>query len=280
MLSMLLQRGVDPNASDRRAHDDSYGTIFARVCDSGELEAIRYMLEAGADPNLTNAIGTTPLARAAERDEEAAVSLLLEYGADVNVRDAYGQSPLDCCLPDSASRTLIVPHDQLGPTPPHTRAQVVTLLERVAVALEWEAPKGCTETEIDDLEVRAGIPLPKAYKEYLLLLGKDEVWSENVASLPYREGYVRNRGAGTEAPEPFVIGSAWMSSDYAIIPDGHSDDMPVHRDIGSYPEREWRKVADSIWDLIHECLVEKVRLEKVEVAVFPEFRPVKTRGNL
>jgi ankyrin repeat protein len=47
-----------------------------------DAEAIRLLLEAGADPNAKEAAGFTPLHAAAHHDDEASAALLLRYGAD------------------------------------------------------------------------------------------------------------------------------------------------------------------------------------------------------
>jgi ankyrin repeat protein len=55
---------------------------------------IQLLLEKGADPNLGDNDGRTPLAWAAEKGREETVKILLENGANVNSTDNYGQTPL------------------------------------------------------------------------------------------------------------------------------------------------------------------------------------------
>jgi ankyrin repeat protein len=52
-------------------------------------------LERGADPNIQNRFGDTPLHKAALRGHVDVVKLLLVYGADPTVEDKVGKTPLD-----------------------------------------------------------------------------------------------------------------------------------------------------------------------------------------
>ena len=72
----------------------------------GSKTAVRWLLEQGADPNVRDAAGATPLHAAAERNSHAsAVRLLLEAGAEAEVTDAHGHTPLDIAL--SRGRTAV-----------------------------------------------------------------------------------------------------------------------------------------------------------------------------
>jgi len=58
----------------------------------GDLEAVRLLLANGADPNIHNEAGATPLMWAAADAHKT--RLLLEHGADVNARSDDGRTPL------------------------------------------------------------------------------------------------------------------------------------------------------------------------------------------
>ena len=53
------------------------------------------LLENGADPNMKNGKGETPLMAAAVRGNEDIVKLLLEKGADAKARDNDGETAVD-----------------------------------------------------------------------------------------------------------------------------------------------------------------------------------------
>lgn len=59
-------------------------------------EAVRILLEHGADPNLPNQLGDHALHIAASgRDNGKIISLLVRHGADIAGKDAHGRTPLD-----------------------------------------------------------------------------------------------------------------------------------------------------------------------------------------
>ena len=90
-LRMLLEAGADVNAQGRMS--DTPLHIAARV---RNIAAIRVLLEAGADVNAQGDNGDTPLHHAARNGDTEALRMLLEAGADVNARQGgNGWTPLD-----------------------------------------------------------------------------------------------------------------------------------------------------------------------------------------
>ena len=80
MMRLLLDRGADPNLKDE--DDGDSAILFASQF--GDVPEITLLLEKGANPNDSNFVGFTPLMNLAERGKLEAVRLLLDRGADVN----------------------------------------------------------------------------------------------------------------------------------------------------------------------------------------------------
>jgi ankyrin repeat protein len=115
----LLDRGADPNGRTLKrklwfspsSHDQTWvdpkgSTPFFRAAASSDVEAMKVLVERGADPNLPSAGGTTPLIVAAglgwvgNFSSNApgqwmnAVKFCLEHGADINAADTKGYTAL------------------------------------------------------------------------------------------------------------------------------------------------------------------------------------------
>jgi ankyrin repeat protein len=113
----LLAHGADPNARVARnprrygggggmAGNLAGGTPFLLAAMAGDVDVMRVLLAAGADPMLATTTNTTPLMTAAglgyvpgatripERSALEAVTLCVELGADVNAVNAAGDTPL------------------------------------------------------------------------------------------------------------------------------------------------------------------------------------------
>lgn len=72
---------------------DRHGrTALWHAVSSRNIRAIQILLEAGADPNIVDVTGETPIFSA--RDGKT-VDLLVRYGADLNVKDTDGHTPLE-----------------------------------------------------------------------------------------------------------------------------------------------------------------------------------------
>jgi hypothetical protein len=64
------------------------------AAEKGNFEAVKKMLEYGANPNMKNGDGNTPLGLAAEKGHTEMVKVLLEYGANPNMKNGNGSTPL------------------------------------------------------------------------------------------------------------------------------------------------------------------------------------------
>ena len=79
---------IDPN----RPRTENGGTALYQAARNGYSDIVAYLLNKGADPNITNNSNVTPLIAAASNGHEEVVKLLVEKGADPNIIDSYGDS--------------------------------------------------------------------------------------------------------------------------------------------------------------------------------------------
>lgn len=80
----------------------------------GNTHLLHELLLLGANPNVTDADGNTPLHFAASFNDAQAIRLLLDYGAELSVHNAAGLSPLDMCEASSTHVSLIRIAPQAG----------------------------------------------------------------------------------------------------------------------------------------------------------------------
>ena len=104
----LLSAGADANVMDKTGFSP-----LCRSCVRGNTEFVKLLLSRGANPN----IGTInyPIHEACRRQHYDSVKLLLEYNADLTVRDQNGKTALHCVLEselrhssDSDKRTALI----------------------------------------------------------------------------------------------------------------------------------------------------------------------------
>jgi ankyrin repeat protein len=85
----LLDAGADPSVTSRKGHPP-----LAFAAERGELEAIRLLAKAGADLNAAPPPAYVPLGHAALENKLEAMKLLLDLGADVNAENRAGLTAL------------------------------------------------------------------------------------------------------------------------------------------------------------------------------------------
>jgi len=115
-----------------------------RAAVAGNVQAVRSILDRGADPNARTGARDTALLLAARRGREETVALLLERGADPNAQDRHVSTALwwvaarDGEMPNrSRIATLLLQHGAEAKTP--------GALNGGMTALSWAASKGDAE---------------------------------------------------------------------------------------------------------------------------------------
>ena len=78
--------------ADRNTRDSKGATLLMHAAAFGSVEAVKLLLDSGADVNARNQLEATALLWAADQPEKA--RLLIEKGADVNARSKPGRTPL------------------------------------------------------------------------------------------------------------------------------------------------------------------------------------------
>lgn len=94
ILTLTLSHGADLKSTNRYG-----GTALIPACERGHVDVVKTLLQAGVDPNHVNNLGWTGLLEAillsnGGPPHQAIVALLIAGGADVNLADANGVSPL------------------------------------------------------------------------------------------------------------------------------------------------------------------------------------------
>jgi ankyrin repeat protein len=93
LLQVLLGQGADPNLQNEKGTSPLY-----IACANRNLECITELLNSGADPNLPNNKGDVPLTAAAYKNMCSGVAVLLTAGAKIDQgRDDVNSPLLSCC---------------------------------------------------------------------------------------------------------------------------------------------------------------------------------------
>lgn len=94
ILALTLSHGADLKSTNRYG-----GTALIPACERGHVEVVKVLLQAGVDPNHVNRLGWTCLLEAILLSDggpvhQEIVALVIAGGADVNLADGHGVTPL------------------------------------------------------------------------------------------------------------------------------------------------------------------------------------------
>jgi ankyrin repeat protein len=103
MVQVLLDYGADVNSKNEyRITPLDFASQFGHRNDA---RVARLLIAHGADPNIPEQNGCTPLHRASMNGRIEIVRLLIEYGTNVEVKDDKGRTPLDVAWSDDVSQS-------------------------------------------------------------------------------------------------------------------------------------------------------------------------------
>lgn len=101
-IRFLAQNGANPNIRDKNGETPLQVAVIV-----GPVESVEALIKAGADINTTNVAGETPLITAVHRRDVPMVRLLLEKGAKPDQNDNSGRSARDYAALQSGNTLLL-----------------------------------------------------------------------------------------------------------------------------------------------------------------------------
>lgn len=150
----LLERGMNPNE-----RIGSGNTALMLAVRAGP-ESMRALLKGGANPNLTNTRGETALMMAVQMGTEETIDLLLDAGANVNVHDQFGNTPLTRAMERGHSASVIQKLLRAGANPDnHPPNKSPPLLRSVLNNPEYIMPLLNAGADVDIMDETQTTPL-------------------------------------------------------------------------------------------------------------------------
>lgn len=123
------------------------GDKFQKAAAKSDTKCIQACLKAGTPVDSAEGNGWTALHAAAFSGQEEAVKLLLESGADATLKDKNGKTPLDLA---NAKKHLAVA--KILSTPADTETVSDSMVEKLAEALRWELNNYGPASSSDDID--------------------------------------------------------------------------------------------------------------------------------
>jgi hypothetical protein len=109
-----LQRLIAENPSLAKSADGNGWTLLHIAAGEGREDVVRFLLRSGAAVDPTDQVNSTPLQKAIYFNHPEAVRVLLEHGADPAHKDRFGSSAMDY----AGGRSRIIEILQSKPKPP------------------------------------------------------------------------------------------------------------------------------------------------------------------
>lgn len=101
-IQYLCQQGANPNVADKKGV-----TPLVLASQLGFLDGVNELIKRGAKVDVANATGETPLIAAVHRRDIPTMRVLLKGGADPDRADSSGRSARDYAMYDGANSTLV-----------------------------------------------------------------------------------------------------------------------------------------------------------------------------
>ena len=120
LVRFLIDAGADVNALDKWLD-----TPLIIAAEEGDLEIVQILVDAGADVNVQDRWLDTPLHIATEEGDLEIVQILVDAGADVNVQDRWGDTPLQIAMEEGDTEIMRVIMAKYVATPEPTATPLV-----------------------------------------------------------------------------------------------------------------------------------------------------------
>ena len=114
---VILLENIGGDINYRNENGGNTALHYICCSQTKSVSIMRTLLKYGADPNIQNSNGNTPLHLCANRRLTKLIQLLIEYSADVNIQNNFGETPLHytCfyfCLDVKETHSIIHPKDE------------------------------------------------------------------------------------------------------------------------------------------------------------------------